>query len=280
MGGLTVAHLTRAGVNRIVVVNRTEERARRLADKASAQGVAAETAPLDRLPELMAAADVVVTCTGSVGAVVTLADVHLALSGRRAGTPLVLCDLGLPRDVDPAVSGLPGAAVIDMETLQRDPLAGAADEVASAARALVAVELASYLAGQRLAEVTPTVAALRQRAAEVVDAELLRLDTRLPDLDDPQRAEVARTVRRVVDKLLHAPTVRVKELASTPGGGTYAEALRELFELKPGAAQAVSAPLVPKIEQVSQLADDFTAARTGATLPRGIDPADGERGHT
>ena len=84
-----------------------------------------------------------------------------------------------------------------------------------------------------MAEVTPTVTALRQRAADVVEAELLRLDNRLPGLDSTHRDEVARTVRRVVDKLLHAPTVRVKQLASAPGGDTYAEALRELFELDP-----------------------------------------------
>ncbi|MDF2471831.1 MAG: hemA, partial [Rhodococcus erythropolis] len=88
----------------------------------------------------------------------------------------------------------------------------------------------------------PTVTALRQRAADVVEAELMRLDSRLPGLDDPQRDEVARTVRRVVDKLLHAPTVRVKQLASAPGGDSYAAALRELFELSPGSPAAVATP--------------------------------------
>jgi len=83
---------------------------------------------------------------------------------------------------------------------------------------------------------------LRRRAAEVVESEILRLETRLPGLDDPQRDEVAKTVRRVVDKQLHAPTVRVKQLAATPNGDHYAEALRELFELKPGATGPVSAP--------------------------------------
>ena len=92
-----------------------------------------------------------------------------------------------------------------------------------------------------MAEVTPTVTALRQRAAEVVEAELLRLDNRMPGLDAGQRDEVARTVRRVVDKLLHAPTVRIKQLAGAPGGDTYAEALRELFELDPHAVDAVAA---------------------------------------
>jgi glutamyl-tRNA reductase len=101
------------------------------------------------------------------------------------------------------------------------------------ARAVVAEEVRAYFATQRSAEVTPTVTALRRRAAEVVDAELLRLDGRLPALDERARGEVAQTVRRVVDKLLHTPTVQVKRLAQSPGGDTYAEALRELFELDP-----------------------------------------------
>jgi glutamyl-tRNA reductase len=89
------------------------------------------------------------------------------------------------------------------------------------------------------------VTALRQRAADVVEAELLRLDNRLPGLESTHREEVARTVRRVVDKLLHAPTVRIKQLASAPGGDSYAEALRELFELDQTAVDAVAAGELP-----------------------------------
>ncbi|GAB0106673.1 glutamyl-tRNA reductase [Nocardia sp. JMUB6875] len=265
MGGLAVAQLARGGAAKVIVVNRTLEKAQRLANTAATMhGVEAEAIEMDRLTEAMAAADVVVTCTGAVGTVVTLADVHRALSakGSLSGRELVICDLGLPRDVDHAVAGLPGVTVIDMETLQRDPLAGAAADDTAAARTIVADELTKYLAGQRMAEVTPTVAALRQMAADVVEAELLRLDSRLPGLESTEREEVARTVRRVVDKLLHAPTVRVKQLASTPGGDSYAEALRELFELKPGAAQAVAAPMEISALQ-GELADDFTAAHPG-----------------
>ncbi|WP_194816135.1 glutamyl-tRNA reductase [Nocardia sp. XZ_19_385] len=268
MGSLAVAHLSRAGIGRIIVVNRTMDRAQRLAATAGTYGVESSALELSRLTEAMAAADVVITCTGAVGAVVTLADTHRALSERdrvaASDRPLVFCDLGLPRDVEHAVAGLPGVTVIDIETLQRDPAAGAAADDTAAARSIVADELAKYLAGQRMAEVTPTVAALRQRAAEVVEAELLRLDSRLPALADPERDEVARTVRRVVDKLLHAPTVRVKQLASTPGGDSYAEALRELFELKPGAAQAVAAPMeISAMAGEPTLADDFTAGHLG-----------------
>jgi len=229
-------------------VNRSLPRAKRLAHTICDLGVAADAFPFDHLPPVLTDADVVVCCTGAVRPVVSLADVHRGLAHGHEPKQLVICDLGMPRDVDPAVAGLPGVSVVDMERIQREPSARAAAADAEAARTIVAAEVAQYLSAQRMAEVTPTVTALRRRAADVVEAELLRLDNRLPGLDGDQREEVARTVRRVVDKLLHAPTVRVKQLASAPGGDTYAEALRELFELDPQAVDAVAAGELQAVE--------------------------------
>jgi glutamyl-tRNA reductase len=110
---------------------------------------------------------------------------------------------------------------------------------------LVAEEVAGQLGAQRATAVSPTVAALRARAAEVVESELTRLDARLPGLDELTRAEVARSVHRVVQTLLHAPTVRVKQLAERPGGDAYADALRELFDLDPAATAAVVSMSLP-----------------------------------
>jgi glutamyl-tRNA reductase len=247
MGALAAKHLVRAGVDRVHVVNRSVPRARRLAHNLRGQGTKtkADAHGLDQISTVLADADIVVCCTGAVRPVVSLADAHRGLTGRPEQRQLVICDLGMPRDVDPAVAGLPGVFVIDMDRVQREPSARAAAADTEAARQIVAAEVASYLTGQRMAEVTPTVTALRQRAADVVDAELLRLDNRLPGLDTAQRDEVARTVRRVVDKLLHAPTVRVKQLAGAPGGDSYAEALRELFELDPQAVDAVAGGELP-----------------------------------
>ncbi|GGC74491.1 glutamyl-tRNA reductase [Hoyosella rhizosphaerae] len=238
MAGLAVAHLIRAGVTSIHVANRTLDKAENLASTARENGATATSSNLDGLVDAISAADVVVTCTGAVGAVVELGDVLQAMS-QRMHRDVVICDLGLPRDVDTAVAELPGVHILDMETLQRDPGAGAAAADAAAARSIVVGEIATYLESQRLAEVTPTVTALRRRAAEVVEAELMRLESKLPAMQDRDRAEVANTVRRVVDKLLHAPTVRVKQLASSPDGSNYAEALRELFELSTGAPEAL-----------------------------------------
>jgi len=247
MGALSAKHLVRAGVAKVAVVNRSLPRARRLARALAESGVQADAVALDSMTSVLGDADIVVTCTGAVRPVVSLADVHHALARRADAHRLVICDLGMPRDVDPSVAGLPGVWVVDMDRVQREPSARAAASDAEAARAIVAAEVASYLAGQRMAEVTPTVTALRQRAADVVESELLRLDNRLPGLDAVHRDEVARTVRRVVDKLLHAPTVRVKQLASAPGGDSYAEALRELFELDPQAVDAVAAGELPLV---------------------------------
>jgi glutamyl-tRNA reductase len=263
MGALSAAHLTRAGIRNVYVVNRSLPRAQRLARKIRESGAGAEALGLDRLASALSDADVAVSCTGAVRPVVSLADVHHALAAARrdeAAEPLVICDLGMPRDVAPAVAGLPGVWVVDMDRVQREPSARAAANDAEAARRIVGAEVASYLAGQRMAEVTPTVTALRQRAADVVEAELLRLDNRLPGLDAAHRDEVARTVRRVVDKLLHAPTVRIKQLASAPGGDSYAEALRELFELDQTAvdavATAVELPVVPTGSDTEAGTDD------------------------
>ncbi|WP_448221933.1 glutamyl-tRNA reductase [Gordonia iterans] len=243
MGSLATTQLAREGITEMIVVNRTADRAQELAVGVTERhGIAARGVSLDQVTEVMADADIVVTATGSVSPVLQVGDVHEALLRRRSMVPLMVCDLGLPRNVDPAAARLPGVHVIDIESLRGDSETRAAAADAAAARGIVASELAGYLAAQRQAEVTPTVAALRQRAADVVEAEILRLQSRLPDLDGDQRDEVAKTVRRVADKLLHAPTVRVKQLASTGDGDHYAAALRELFELKPGTAEQVARP--------------------------------------
>jgi glutamyl-tRNA reductase len=239
MGALAAAHLRRAGAAEVVVFNRSAERAQRLAENTRRAGAAARSAPLAALPDELAAADLLLVCTGAVGTVVSRETVAAAAVAR-GGRPLAVCDLGLPRDVDPGVAALPGVTVVDLVSLQRRLALRAPREAVARAQEMVADEAQAYLAAQRSAEVTPTVTALRRRASEVVDTELLRLDSRLPGLDDDVRDEFTRTVRRVVDKLLHTPTVQVKRLAEGPDGSSYAEALRALFELDPQAPTAVA----------------------------------------
>ncbi|WP_374775231.1 glutamyl-tRNA reductase [Streptomyces sp. NBC_01310] len=363
MSSLAAATLARVGVAEIVVANRTAERAERLAEilVASGTGVAAAAIPMAGVADELTRVDLVVSCTGATGLVLTADDVLAAVSWGAAPDPapqspaagleergsapdpapqapagpdlapagldlapaviarlvaaaqgggrltdagaartisaavetdgcpvgpdgrsaltgvdanslelhgtwadqgeaaaqrqprksarthtdatavrLALLDLAMPRDIDAAVHRIPGVRLVDIESLAEAsadaPMAADVDAV----RGIVAEEVAAFGAAQRAAHITPTVVALRAMAAEVVAMEVARLDGRVPDLDERQRAEVTQTVRRVVDKLLHAPTVRVKQLASEPGGAGYAEALRELFDLDPQTVASVS----------------------------------------
>jgi glutamyl-tRNA reductase len=240
MSGLAVASLARAGAARLVIASRTRQRAQRLA--APAGGRAADMA--DVVVE-MAAADLVVTCTGASGHVITAEMVDQAMRQRAAGPAragLVLLDLAMPRDVEPAVATRRGVALTDLQTLAADghPAFEPGDREIGEVRAIMAEELAAHMSATRAATVTPTVVALRAKAAQVVDAELARLASRLGRLDAAAMDEVAKSMRRITDKLLHDPTVRVKELAGAPGAETYDDALRVLFDLDPAAVQAVA----------------------------------------
>ncbi|HEY5017036.1 MAG TPA: glutamyl-tRNA reductase [Streptosporangiaceae bacterium] len=255
MSGLAVATAARAGAARVTVANRTRVKAERLA-----AGVGGTVADFADLPAAIAEADLVISCTGAASLVIAEAVVREVLSVRDRARPVVLLDLAMPRDVDPAVAGLPGPSeaaviVISMDTLRGSgESAVGADEVA-AVRAIVEEEFAAYGSAVRADRVTPTVVALRAKAATVVDAELARLAGRLSEESVSGHAleEMAQTVRRVVDKLLHAPTVRVKELASSPDGEEYAAALRVLFDLDPRTIDAVThaevdSPSIPSLE--------------------------------
>ncbi|WP_030755372.1 glutamyl-tRNA reductase [Streptomyces griseus] len=241
MSSLAAATLARAGVAEIVVANRTLARAERLAEilaEPGGTGVAARAAGMVAVGDELGRADIVVSCTGATGLVLTGDAVATAAEGR--DEPLYLLDLAMPRDIDAAVHRIPGARLVDIESLADAsadaPMAADVDQV----RSIVSDEVAAFGAAQRAAHITPTVVALRTMAADVVASEVARLEGRLPGLDDKQRAEITQTVRRVVDKLLHAPTVRVKQLASEPGGAGYADALRTLFDLDPETVASVS----------------------------------------
>jgi glutamyl-tRNA reductase len=234
MAGLATATVSRRGAAEVVVVNRTRERADRLAAE-----YAGRAASLHELPAVLAGADVVIACAGASGVLVTRAHVEAA---RTDGRPMVFLDLALPHDVEPSVAELDGVDRIDLVDLAQELEDSDAGREVDEVRRIVTEEVAAFVAVRRSASVTPTVVALRSMATSVVDAEMERLDHRLPDLSPEARAEVLRAVRRVADKLLHEPTVRVKELANETGAVSYAAALAELFALDPEAVDAVTRP--------------------------------------
>jgi glutamyl-tRNA reductase len=232
MAGLSVSTVSRRGASSVVVASRTEANARRLADQYDGSAV-----PLGMVGDALREADVLVSCTGATGVVLPLSVVAAARAD--AEQELVVVDLALPHDVDPAVAELPGVSLIDLARLAAEVNHDESEDIA-AVREIVAQEITAFLAARSSATVTPTVVALRTMATGIVEAEMERLSARLPGLDQATRAEVEQAVRRVADKLLHQPTVRVKELANETGAVSYATALAELFSLDPDAVEAVT----------------------------------------
>ncbi|WP_344618259.1 glutamyl-tRNA reductase [Dactylosporangium salmoneum] len=220
MGALSLATLRRAGATPLFVTNRSHARAERLAELHGAEAV-----PFAELPSLLERVDVVVSATASPEPVL---DAPLVAG---AGRDLLVLDLAVPRDVAPGVGDVPGVTLVDIEVLS-ESLSTTSEVEERAGEEIVAAEVEAFLTWLRGADVAPTVAALRARADEVVEAELRRLAQRCPELSDEARGEVAHSVHRIVQRLLHQPTVRVRQLAAAPGGEAYAQALRELFDLQ------------------------------------------------
>jgi glutamyl-tRNA reductase len=234
MAGLATATVARRGAAAITVANRTAGNAERLAGEYGAR-----SASLADVAAELRLADVVVSCTGSAGTVVTR---DMVAAASTDGRELAIVDLALPHDVDPEVAHLPGVTLINLADLSEQLRDSGAGREVLEVRRIVTQEVAAFLSARRQASVTPTVVALRSMATSVVDAEMERLSGRLPDLDAATRAEVLHTVRRVADKLLHQPTVRVKELANETGAVSYADALSKLFALDQEAVDAVTRP--------------------------------------
>jgi glutamyl-tRNA reductase len=240
MGALALATLNRAGAGPLRIANRGSARAQRLAQLHGADPV-----DFDDLVDQVAAADVVVCATASAEPLLTADVVAAALARRTSDRLLAIFDLAVPRDVEPAVGELPGVVLVDLNAVGAASLDAPSQADRAASEAIVAGELESFVSWLRGADVAPTVAALRARADDLVAAELSRLRHRRPDLTEEQRADVAHTVHRVVQQLLHSPTVRVRELATTPGGEQYVTILRELFDL---AVPAVSEDVTRAVE--------------------------------
>jgi glutamyl-tRNA reductase len=244
MGRGMGSFLADAGVGELIVANRTPERAEDLVRRATAgrDHLAARAVTLDELPTVMAGADVVFAATGASDAVVTPELVAPALGGR--GRPLVMVDIAMPRDIDPAVSELGGVELLDMEAVAAFTEAGIAGrrrEVA-AVREIVEAEIARYAAATNAREVAPVITSLRERAEDIRQSELERAAGRLADLTDAQRDAVEAVTRGLVAKLLHEPTVRLRDAAGSARGDRLADSVRDLFDLPDaaGSGDAVS----------------------------------------
>jgi glutamyl-tRNA reductase len=225
--GMAVALAGTAGVADVLVANRTRTRAVALAARTGGRVV-----DFGELGEALTTVDVMLTSTGATDTVVDRDDVE-AVMAHREGRPLLIVDVAVPRDVDPSVTTLDGVTLLDMDDLRSFAEAGIAErrrEIAVVQR-LVDDEVSRYFEDVAAREVAPLVVALRDRADAIREAELARYTARLADLSPKERAAVEGLTRGIVNKLLHEPTVRLKDAAGTARADRLADALRALFDL-------------------------------------------------
>ena len=229
MSSLAATHLGKRGVDKLIIANRTRSRAERLAEHAREAGVAAEVVDFNARAGALGRVDITVSATASDG---------FTISGEDISGPTMLIDLSLPRDIDNSVLEHEGVHLINIEYLH-EQLHNADSEdskALQAAEAIVAEEVQAFSSEQRMRDVGPAVAQLRRVGAEISQEELARLRKRLPDMDEQDFEQVARSVKRVVDKLLHTPTVKMKELAARSDLVNLETAVEELFGVRPVSA--------------------------------------------
>ena len=224
-GKLTARLLREAGVAQLSVAGRN---AAKTAEVAAA--LRARHLPASDVPAVLAGADLLITATGAAAPVVAAGPVRAARA-QAGGRPLFVLDLGMPPDVDAAVGRLAGVKLVDLTALGQHLADRAVPDQIPQVRAIVAAETAGYMERRDQAAAAPVIAAMHAQIRQFADAELARLQHRLPDLSEEQRAETAATVHRILRKVLHRPTVRAKEFSTGPKGPVYLDALTQLFEL-------------------------------------------------
>jgi glutamyl-tRNA reductase len=227
MGSGLASTLRARGVTEVVVTNRTFERAEALAEAIGARAI-----PPTDIADTLVDTDVLLTSTASTEVLVERAMVEMVMACR-AGRPLLVVDVALPRDVDPGVGDIPDVTLLDLDDLKEYAQRSAERrrrEIGKV-RAILAAEIERYRAERAAREVGPLVTALRETAEDVRTSELERFRAKLSKLDPDARDLVDAVTKALVNKLLHEPTVRVKEAAGTPRGDYYADALASLFDL-------------------------------------------------
>ncbi|MCU1379302.1 MAG: glutamyl-tRNA reductase [Acidimicrobiales bacterium] len=225
MGEGMAVSLAAAGVAEVLVANRTPERARALAERVGGRAV-----PLFELPQAVVEVDLLLTSTGATSVMVEYGEVE-EIVAKRAGRELLIIDVAVPRDVNPSAADLPGVTLLDMDDLRAFADTGLAERRREATRArdIVDEEVSRYRDASTARQVAPVVTAFRDRAEVLRLAEVERLGRKLSDVE---RAALEALSKGLVAKLLHEPTVRLKDAAGTVRGERLAEALRELFDLE------------------------------------------------
>ncbi|MFT5530322.1 MAG: glutamyl-tRNA reductase [Candidatus Poriferisodalaceae bacterium] len=222
-----VVSLAAAGPNHVMVANRTHERAVELASRVDGDAV-----PLAELGRALADVDLLLTSTGATSVIVDHASIDEVVSAR-GGRPLLIVDVAVPRDVDPSVAELPGVTLLDMEDLSKFAARGIEARALEVERVkeIIAEETSRFSDVRSAREMAPIISSLRGQIEAIRQSELERQSSRLDGLDDQQRAAVEAVTRSLVAKLLHGPTIRLKDAAGSPKGDRLADSLRDLFDL-------------------------------------------------
>lgn len=243
MSSLAATYLGKRGVDKLIIANRTKARAQLLADHSIQAGIPAEVVDYRDRASMYAKVDVIVSATGSHTPTVNPEEIP-------TNARLMLIDLSMPRDIDDSVLNHPGVELVNIESLNQSGAGETAQRDSTAALAIVREELEAFSSAQRVKDIVPAVAALRNQANDLVSQELEKLRARTPNMADNEWCEVTRTLKRVVDKLLHEPTVRVKKLAARSGTVTYESALQELFGIELMRSQAAPGTTVTSVEEL------------------------------
>ena len=271
MASLAATHLGRLGVDKIIVANRTRERADNLVDHAHQAGVQAEAVNFEDRFRAFGEVDIIVSATGADNYTVDRASIP---EERREH--VVLIDLSLPRDIADDTAELPGVDLVNIERLHQSLTAQSEEDTTIGhqdAKRIVREELQTFASEQRVREVVPAVSALRKHAAGVIECEMARLRQRRPQMAEDDFAQVQIAIRRAVDKLLHEPTVRAKKLAAESGAVSHETALQDLFGLEiDGSSVAVDAKELPLPQDVIAMgnnnhlsAEQFSEKKAGET---------------
>lgn len=231
MGETAARQLQDAGARHFIVANRSLERACSLARHYGGTPVL-----LDETPSRLAQVDAVISCTAAPHLILTARHITTALGARRSEGPLLLIDLAVPRDIDPTVANLPGVQLYDIDSLQSvvDRNLALRNGERDAVEAIVEEELATFADWARTRSVVPTISRLRQTAEQIRQAEVHKALRRLGPLGDREREIIDAMTRGIINKLLHEPTIRLKETAGQAEGLRYQQALSELFALDIG----------------------------------------------
>jgi len=238
MGELTAKHLNASGIKRVLVANRTYERAAEFAGR-----LGGEPMRLEEAAARLAEADVVISSTGSREYVLTKAQVEQAMRSRPS-RPLFLIDIAVPRDLDPAIADIPNVFLYDIDDLEGIVESNLEQRRKEAAKieTMIAAELEAFLSWYKTLGVVPLIRALQEKAEKIHTETMQSLTNKLPDLTDHERKVIRKLTKSIVNQMMHDPILRIKEMAGDKKAGEAMDWFVRLFALEDAIGQQETGP--------------------------------------